>query len=402
MRRTLLLLVMLVSIVLLSSITVLADNGVLYYVYGMHTCPHCHRMVEFLKENHYNYYFCDLASSKTCAEYFMKFINVMKLPEAVPITVVIKNKTILAIVIGEAENKTFLDHLASLKPSLKIPVYYSTQYAGYLQVTNMTAMHEIVENLIYLPNNITTVNPISNRTAQNNNTNTQHPRIGSPAEVLGYLIPLALTDSINPCTFVIYATLLSAIAVISRRKMVLAGLLFILGVVAGYGALGLAILYGLSMVNVPQWVPALILVGYGGAVVLLSMGKKNRECKICKEEGCGRLARIRQKIESLKAKSLATPVFALILGLVLSVTLLPCSAGPYFAFLSTLALSKTPGAPLYIAVYNVFFSIPLLAILGALVLGKNICPKIDKYSRHIRIVAGIILFIMGMYLLFLS
>jgi len=152
-RRVVALVVIVVSIALSAMLFMVyyytPAGNTLFFVYGDAFCPHCERFVEFLRDNHYNYYFCNLESSKTCSISYINITSELGLPEAVPLTVVVKNNHIIAIIIGEVEDKGFLEQLAKQNPSEEIPVYYSTNLVGHINIPD-TIQKQIISNIIKL------------------------------------------------------------------------------------------------------------------------------------------------------------------------------------------------------------------------------------------------------------
>ena len=416
-RETIILLIMLLltpSFLLSVASPQTKNIGILYYMYGMHTCPHCRDMYHFLSTNFpNNYYFCDIASSAKCGEYFKKYLKETELPGYIPQIIVVKNTSyVLAIVIGEIENKTFFDELAKLQPSTRVPIYETNKLIRYLQLKNMTE-HQRLLALLYLPRqvqngktktttsqNLTTIpNTVSiprgmlhhscsckllpNTTSTAHNTNKKS--INSIV-----LVPLALSDSINPCTIAIYTILLATVAIISRKKALLVGILFILGVFIGYTALGLSISYGLSLISIPQQVLSFILIGFGLLLVFSSIRKK--ECEVCKKDNYKKMIRYKF-IYCLLNRAETMPVFSLLLGLLLSVTLLPCSMGPYIVFLISIKEAGVTVLP-YILLYNVVFGVPLYVILLSLTVGRRYI-HIEKYRKWAYLIVGTVLVVIG-------
>ncbi|MCC6024705.1 MAG: hypothetical protein LM555_00190, partial [Desulfurococcaceae archaeon] len=132
-----------------------------------------------------------------------------------------------------------------------------------------------------------------------------------------------------------------------------------------------------------------------------------RTDQLCREEN-GALCRIARKLELSRVGSLSIPLrhaYLIALGLVMSFTILPCSAGLYVVYNILLV-----NAPLYLWVFSTLLYIlvfvsPLVIITFSLVGLVKITKyaaswgRIEKYSELIRVVGGIIAIITGVYLL---
>ncbi len=221
---------------------------------------------------------------------------------------------------------------------------------------------------------------------------------GDLTEVLSLMIPLALTDSVNPCTFVLYAVMLVSVSLSgSRARVASVGLAFILAVMAGYLSLGL----GLSEVAsfLPRQAILIIAIAYAAFIIARSLselrhGAGGRASEVCREDDpecrAGRLLRLFGGRVSIVA--------ALALGLLASFTLLPCSAGPYIAFAIIISTQSLAERLLLLLAYNLVFITPLVLILIAM-LGvtrlRRVREKLINYAPHISLVSGILLVIVA-------
>jgi len=135
---------------------------------------------------------------------------------------------------------------------------------------------------------------------------------------------LAMSDSINPCTFVIYTMLLIAVSVreISRRRLYLIGSAFILAVYVSYYLLGVGLLF-LGQ-YIPLWLAGVFAIGFGIYTIVTGIMERSR---------IGDKGKIRKKIFSADA----TFIGSFALGVVVSTTLLPCSAGSYLVYATIIA-----------------------------------------------------------------
>jgi len=200
---------------------------------------------------------------------------------------------------------------------------------------------------------------------------------------------LAMSDSINPCTFVIYTMLLIAISVreVSRRRLYIIGSAFILAVYFSYYLLGVGLLYVGS--HIPLWAAGAFAIGFGAYTIATGLLEKSR---IGDKKG------IRKRIFSSEATFFGS--FAL--GVLVSTTLLPCSAGSYLVYATIIAHGSRTLAFLLLALYNVIFVLPLVVILlamGSVSESKRFSQAMVRHSRELSLVAGVLLIGIGIWVL---
>ena len=391
LRTALLLALLLLAIRTVVVVAQSAPSDVLFYVYGMSTCPHCRVLHDFLRENYpNNFFFCDVYTSTECRDYFAKYLEATGLPGYVPQTIVVKNMSyVLAIVIGEVTNTAFFDSLTKLEPSLEVPLYEGTALVGYLRLVNMS-VHRLLIQLLYIPPSPGGQQSTQGNQVPSNATKVPRPKGEGPVSLVAYLVPLALSDSVNPCAIAIYAVLLASVVAVSVRRAVATGLLFILGVFAGYTALGLATSYGFSLIAISHEVVLAVLIAFG-AFLLLRAFTDRGECKVCREESSA--GRIQTFLSGFVEKSRRLPLFSFLLGLLVSLTLLPCSMGPYIVFLATLREAGVSPLP-YIVLYNVLFGVPLYIVLVALVICRR-QVNLERYKKWVYFASGLALIVLA-------
>ncbi|ASJ14243.1 cytochrome C biogenesis protein CcdA [Thermococcus radiotolerans] len=200
---------------------------------------------------------------------------------------------------------------------------------------------------------------------------------------------LAMTDSINPCTFVIYTMLLIALSVreISKRRLYLIGAAFIAAVYISYYLLGVGLLYFAGYL--PLWVAGVAAIIFGAYTIATGLMEKSR---IADKKG------VKKRIFS----SDATAVGAFTLGIIVSTTLLPCSAGSYLVYAIIISKAGEALAFLLLALYNLVFVLPLVIILlamGSVTESKRFSQAMVRRSRELSVVAGILLIAIGVWVL---
>ncbi len=200
---------------------------------------------------------------------------------------------------------------------------------------------------------------------------------------------LSLSDSINPCTFVIYTMLLVALAVkeVSGRDFYLTGLGFIAAIYVSYYTLGVGLV--LTVGKFPLWVGGAAAIAFG--VYTVVTGVIGRSRIVTKR-------RVRRRIFEASASFWS----AFVLGIFISATLLPCSSGPYLVYSIVIARAGMRLVWLMLALYNLIFVMPLFIILfgvGGIIRGKGISRAIVKRSKELSVISGLALIAIGVWIL---
>lgn len=388
-----------------AQINVLAQNSdqvdYYFYMYGHHTCPHCRAMHEFLVENYGREHviFCDISEDKTCSEKFGELVS-MGFPAAVPITFVTYNNTISAVILGEAEDKQFIDGLLHVNKDNIVPIYVGTQYGGMLTLEN--GHEEFIQKFLsYIPGQATATTTTTTSTTTITTT-TQLPttttttgggtvvinRTSDIFSIIPALIVLSLIDSVNPCTIILYITfVLSFIA--SGKTGIWPGIIFIVIVMAGYYLLGLGLYY------VAAFIPTIVITGLVALMSIyniVSLAVKKSE-KGFKCEWCEKLSFLNKVVSS-------PYILAILLGLFSVAVLLPCSSGPLLVFVSMIRNMQLIIAAVLLAFYCIIFVLPLVIILVATVyLKKTYLSKwIIENSDLIKFVTSIVMLLIVLVL----
>jgi len=200
---------------------------------------------------------------------------------------------------------------------------------------------------------------------------------------------LAMSDSINPCTFVVYTMLLIALSVreIRGRRLYFVGSAFILAVYISYYLLGVGLLF-LSQ-YIPLWAAGVFAIVFGAYTAVTGIVERSR---------MGGKGRIRRMMFSADATFLGS----FILGVVVSTTLLPCSAGSYLVYATIIARGSRTIAFLLLALYNVIFVLPLVVILlamGSVSESKRFSRSMVRHGMELSLVAGFLLIFIGVWML---
>jgi len=364
----------LLMLFVLVSTLCLADSYVLY-VLGDPSCPACTHLKEFLDSHGLNYVFCPIYGNETCTKASLTLLKKYGLPPYIPTTLVISDGYVKAVVIGAVADKSFWLNLAFSPPHDYVPVFMGKELSIKLNVSPKQLLKELLPNLA--PSTTTTAIPKQSTIAP---------------ILLATLVSLALSDAVNPCATYIYVLLLTAsalVAVRSGRKFVIVGTsaAFISAVFIGYYLLGIGLLR--VMGYVPTWVLALIAIGFGLWVII---------------SGLRRTSRVIAKASMLNLirKAKASIAMSAILGFIVTFTLLPCSSGPYVVFTGLLSRYPLTTSLALLALYNLIFVTPLIiitALISSIARVKRVQEFIVSHDRELSVIAGILLVLIGIYIL---
>jgi cytochrome c biogenesis protein CcdA/thiol-disulfide isomerase/thioredoxin len=216
---------------------------------------------------------------------------------------------------------------------------------------------------------------------------------------LPLIIVSALVDGINPCAFsVLIFLLLTIMAIGSRRKVLVVGITFIIAVFTFYFLSGLGIFTIIQTAGISRlisFIAALIALGAGIiSIATVIIGQKGPAILSIPESRKG-------IIDQYIRKASVPAAFAV--GLLVGMFELPCTGGIYLAILSLLSnrMTAMEGIP-YLLVYNLFFVLPLIVILGIFAWGLPV-EKLDKWRtesrRGVRVIMGVVMISLGIILL---
>ena len=219
---------------------------------------------------------------------------------------------------------------------------------------------------------------------------------------LAKIFSLAVVDSVNPCAIAVLALMLLTIIVYNpgnRKKILLAGLAFIVTVYVMYLA------YGLILINIfklMQFLTATKLYLYKAlGVVAMLFGLLNIKDFVKYKPGTigtEMPLSLRPKVKKVISK-ITSPLGAFAVGAFVTIFLLPCTIGPYIVatgILSALQLLKTMP---YLLFYNFIFVLPMLIITLLVYFGFAKVEDINKWKerniKKLHLVAGAIMFGLG-------
>ncbi|MEM4907068.1 MAG: hypothetical protein QXV34_06715 [Sulfolobales archaeon] len=351
----------------------------LLYIYGSDGCPHCTALKNYFNSwyGSSNVYFCSLERNSSCAERLLKFYTDLGLGVSVPLTFVVVDGNVRAVVLGEVSDKSFWDGLLKLPETNDLPFYLGRQLGGYIRVDNLSNFSEFMVPEYY-----------SMKVGSTPSTSV----LAFPLpQALMLLTTLALSDAINPCVIFIYTLLLIAATLSfgSDRRAVLIGLSFIIAVFLGYYLLGVGLMTIVK--GFPKELLSLVAIAFGLWVCVSGIKGKSRI--VAKESVLGLVSR---------ASTSAASSFAL--GLLLTFTLLPCSAGPYVVFAGIASKYEVPLPYLLLIMYNLIFVLPLILVFLVTlkaVKHKAVQEALTKHGAKLSIAAGLILIAVGLWILYI-
>ena len=246
----------------------------------------------------------------------------------------------------------------------------------------------------------------STETTWTNLTDTSGKKLAEqPAKFIPLLLSGALSDSINPCAFAVMLLLLTTILSKSKskKKTIFAGLLFCLAIFSSYflmwlGFLKLIIQETLQYTLVFKWVIGIfwILIGLANLKDFFWYGKW-----FIMEVPLAWRPRMMKIIQAV-----VSPLWAFVVGIIVSLFLLPCSAGPYVTVLMLLGAESSELNHLgffYLLLYNLIFILPMLVITFMVGTGYTSAEAIgkfkNKHTKLIHLIVGLLMLALGVYII---
>jgi len=220
---------------------------------------------------------------------------------------------------------------------------------------------------------------------------------------LAKLISLAAVDAVNPCALAVLTLMLVAILTYNpenKKKVLSAGISFSVAVFIMYLVYGLVIIKLFQVVQALTSIRLMLYSALGVFAVIVGILEirsyiKNRGCVLCEADSPKRMSRIARRVVS----GITGPKGAFVVGLLVTVFLLPCTIGPYIiagGILSVLELLEI--LPL-LMLYNFIFILPMVAITLVVYWGiakvEDVEKWKDKNMKYMHLVAGIILLLLG-------
>jgi cytochrome c biogenesis protein CcdA len=224
---------------------------------------------------------------------------------------------------------------------------------------------------------------------------------------LGKITLLALADSVNPCAIAVLAMILITILIQNpekKKRVLYAGLAFISAVFIGY------IFYGLILVQFFKIFAEFLgnSSGYvynGLAILAMILGALNIKDFFLYKKGSFATEMpifLRPKVKRIieKATSISG---AFAIGFLVTLFLLPCTIGPYIVASGLISGLKFIQTIPWLLYYNIIFLIPMIIIVLIVYFGfarvEDVSGWKEKNIRKLHLFAGILLFLVGLFLL---
>ena len=344
------------------------EGKVNIYFFHRTSCPHCKKENKFLDEMEAKYkdiniYRYEVSSSSENSKYLKEVKTLFKeKSNGVPYTV-IGDKTFLGYneYVGDKIEKTIQDYLEISKKNEKEKATFDLPVVGEV--------------------------------------NAKEASIPLIAIVLG------LIDGFNPCAMWVLLFLINMfIDMKDNKKMFLLGYTFLFTSALVYFLSMLGISVVLNMATI-KWIQRVI------ALVALVAGILNIRTyiKTRKDTGCHviddkkRKKMVKRVLKITKEESLIIALIGVI-ALAASVNLveLACSLGFPAIFSEILALNNVTGALriFYLLLYVLFYMIDDLIVFTIAVCTFSITAKSTKYTKYVNLIAGIIMILIGILLIF--
>ncbi|MGY4884152.1 MAG: cytochrome c biogenesis CcdA family protein [Nanobdellota archaeon] len=224
---------------------------------------------------------------------------------------------------------------------------------------------------------------------------------------LGRITLLALADSVNPCAIAVLAMILMAILIQNpekRKKVLLAGIGFVLAVYIGY------LVYGLIIIQFFRLFAGFLresssYIYNGLAILAMIIGALNIKDFFFYKKGSFATEMplfMRPKVKKI-IDGVTSPVGAFVIGFLVTLFLLPCTIGPYVVASGLLSELGIIGALPWLLYYNLIFVIPMIIITLIVYWGfrrvEDVSGWKEKNIKKLHLIAGILLFLVGLGIL---
>jgi cytochrome c biogenesis protein CcdA len=218
---------------------------------------------------------------------------------------------------------------------------------------------------------------------------------------------LALADAVNPCAIAVLTMILISILIQNpdkREKVLFGGLAFVSAIFIGY------IFYGLVIIQFFKIFAEILrenssIIYNGLAILAMVIGALNiKDYFIYRPGGLATEMPIfmRPKVKKI-IDNINSTKGTFIIGLLVTIFLLPCTIGPYIIASGIMAQLGVLKSIPWLLYYNLIFVLPMVFIVGIIYFGF---AKIDDVSgwkerniKKLHLIAGILLFLVGIALL---
>lgn len=220
------------------------------------------------------------------------------------------------------------------------------------------------------------------------------------------IISLALIDSINPCAIAVLSLLIIAYMTRNpkeKKRALFAGFLFIAAVYVLYFIYAVFLVHMLG-IGMGLFEGAELYVYGAFSLFAIALGIHNIKDFFWYHPG-GMLREMpmkwRPKVKKI-LEGIESPKGGFILGVFVTLFLLPCTIGPLVMACTLLAKYGVIVAIPWLLLYNAIFVLPMVAIVIAIYIGltmvENVVEWKDKNIKYLHLIAGLIMTVIGLYL----
>ncbi|MBR9691987.1 hypothetical protein GOV06_04315 [Candidatus Woesearchaeota archaeon] len=218
------------------------------------------------------------------------------------------------------------------------------------------------------------------------------------------VITLAVADSVNPCALAVLTMALVALLVRDPRKkksVIYGGLAFTFAVFVTYIFYGLVIIQFFKVIAVYfVAISKVVRVIFASLAILLGLMNVKDFFKYTPGTIGTEMPMFMRPIAKSLIKNITRPRGAFIIGIVVTLFLLPCTIGPYLVvgnILSAFDLMKL--AP-WLLLYNIIFVLPMIGITFFVYFGYTTVEKVSGWKegniKYMHLAAGIVLLLLGL------
>src|SRR3989344_2085821 len=196
---------------------------------------------------------------------------------------------------------------------------------------------------------------------------------------------LAAADAINPCAFAVLTMVLIAILLrdpTKRKNVLYAGLIFSLAIFIGYFFYGLIIIQ-LFKTFAGFLSGAYFYVSKGLAILAILLGLLNVKDFFKYQPGSlgTEMPMILRPRVKLLIKSITSPRGAFVIGILVTLFLLPCTIGPYIIASGSLSVLSFLATIPWLLYYNLIFVIPMIVITLVVYIGLTEVEKVSGWKE---------------------
>jgi cytochrome c biogenesis protein CcdA len=218
---------------------------------------------------------------------------------------------------------------------------------------------------------------------------------------------LALADAVNPCAIAVLTMVLVAILIQNpenRKKVLYAGLAFIAAIYIGY------LFYGTIIIQFFQTFAEAIranstIIYTILAIIAMIIGALNIKDYFMYRPGgiTTEMPMFMRPYAKLWINKITSTGGAFVIGIIVTLFLLPCTIGPYIIASGILSEGGIIAAIPWLLYYNLIFILPMVFIVGFVYYGfgkvEDISGWKERNIKRLHLIAGILMFLVGLSLL---